>query len=117
MFDDARSMASGFAVGTATSTNVVDMKIPDADEAGAAEVVVQVIAGAGNGTIQVVLQDSADGSTGWSTILTGRVSVANGADFAPYRMYVPPKHRRYLRTQYVVATNNFTAGQLNAGVV
>jgi hypothetical protein len=119
MFDDARTMASGFTVTTVTCTNSVDMGTADSDEMDPAEVRVDVVAGTttgSNGTIQVVLQDSADNSS-FATILTGPVSTALGANFNPYRMKVPPKHRRYLRTQYIVATNAFTGGTLHAGIV
>lgn len=122
MFNDATSMASGFttAASPVTSANVVDMGTADGDELNPPRVAVHIEGGdsvADTGTIQVVLQDSVDGSTGWVTIQTGKVSAGNATDFNPYAMFVPPKHRRYLRTQYVIATNNFSAGTLHAGIV
>ena len=115
LFDSARSMASGFSIGTATGATVLNMGAADLNEGEPAEVVAFISGGAG-GTIQLVLQDSADGSTGWATILTGPASTTNGANWTPYRMFVPPKHRQYLRVQYVVASANFTAGTLTCGL-
>lgn len=120
MFEDARTMASGFTVTTVTSTNVVDMGTADGDEGDAPEVVV-VVEGAtttgSNGTLQVVVQECATSGGSYVTILTGRVSAALAADFNPYRLKLPPKHKQYLRLQFVVGTNAFTAGTLHAGVV
>jgi hypothetical protein len=118
LFDDARSMASGFTVGAVTSTNSVDMGAPNMAEANGAEVVAYITGGTttgSNGTIQLVLQDSADNSS-FATILTGPASSAQGANWTPYRMPVPPVHRRYLRVQYTVGTNAFTAGTLTCGL-
>jgi len=118
MFDDARSMASGFTVTTVTSTNSIDMGTADGDELNPPRVAAHIEGGVttgANGTITIVLQDSADNSS-FATILTGKVSSAQGADINPYSFFVPPKHRRYLRTQYVVATNAFTAGTLHCGI-
>lgn len=119
MFDDARSMASGFTVTTVTSTNSVDMGVADGDEGDGPEIAVRIEAPtstSSTGAIQVVLQDSADNSS-FATIQSGKVSTANAGDMNPYRMKVPPKHRRYLRLQYIVTTNAFTGGTLHAGVV
>lgn len=119
MFDDARSMASGFGTGTVTSTNSVDMGTADGDELNPPRVAVHIEGGtsaSNTGTVQVVLQDSADNSS-FATILTGKVSVGNATDFNPYAFFVPPKHRRYLRLQYIIATNNYSAGTLHAGIV
>jgi len=122
MFNDATSMASGFttAASPVVSTNVVDLGTPDGDELNPPEVCVHIEGGvtvSNTGTAQVELQDSLDGTTGFVTIQTGRVSAANATDFNPYRMKVPPKHRRYARLRYIIATNNFTAGTLHAGIV
>lgn len=120
MFEDAKSMASGFTVGTATSTNKVDMGIADGDEGDGPEIVIRIenptSASSNTGTIQVVVQDSADNAS-FATIMTGKVSTANAGDMNPYRLKLPPKHRRYLQLQFVVGTANFTAGTLHAGVV
>jgi hypothetical protein len=120
MFDDARNMASGFSVGTATSTNVIDMGTADSDEMDPAEVRVDIIGGvsvSNTGTVQVVLQESASSGGSYVTIQSGRVSSGNAANFNPFRMKVPPKHLPFLRLQFVVATNNFSAGTLHAGIV
>jgi hypothetical protein len=120
MFDDALTMASGFGTGTVTSTNKIDMGTADGDELNPPRVVLHITgptsAGSNTGVITLVLQDSADNST-FATILTGKVSTANAADMNPYSFFVPPKHRRYLRAQYVVATQAFTAGALSCGIV
>lgn len=121
MFNDATSMASGFttAASPVTSVNSVDMGTADGDELNPPRVAVHIEGGdsvSDTGTITVVLQDSADNSS-FATILTGKVSAANATDMNPYAFYVPPKHRRYLRLQYVIATNNFSAGTLHAGIV
>jgi hypothetical protein len=122
MFNDATTMASGFTTGASpvTSTNVVDMGAADGDEGDGPEVVVLIEGGdstGDTGTIQVVLQESATSGGSYVTILTGRVSAANYTDFSPYRMKVPPKHKQFLRLQYVIATNSATAGTLHAGIV
>lgn len=127
MFDDARNLASGtpLNVGTVAATNTIDMGTAAGDEVSPAEIVCVVespTSASGNtGTIQLRLSDSADNSS-FTVIQTGKVSTANAGDMngsggAAGRMFVPPNHRRYLKLEYVVATANFTAGTLHAGVV
>lgn len=123
MFDDAKSMASGFTVAGSpiTSTNVIDLGSADGDEDHPEEIQVVVDGGDSAGdtaTLQIVIQDSANGTSGWATILTAPASTADAANLdGELRYRLPTKRKQYLRLQYTVGTEDFTAGSLHAGVV
>jgi hypothetical protein len=70
---------------------------------------------ANGGTLQAVLQDSADGTT-FRDVISSRVFAA--ADLSAgarlFRGSVPYGIRRYTRMNYIVGTGAFTAGTVSA---
>ncbi len=108
------------AIGDTVSTNTYDTGQPyDANLGGGHYVMVRVGAGVTSGgspTVQVVLQDSADGSS-WADaqLLTPALApAALTASKILVRSRLPAGLRRYVRVVYRVATATLTAGTFTA---
>lgn len=73
--------------------------------------VTTAMAGGATSTLQILIQDSADGST-YATIASGPVrtgaAIAVGTEL--FETTLPKTHRRYVRARAAVGTANFTAG-------
>lgn len=122
LYWNGTSMATGFAVSDSPiSSSVIDHGTAEQNEAQPPEVQVILTGGDSAGdaaTIIFALQDSADGTTGWATIATTKISAANGVGFdGAYRLSVPATHRRYTKLVATVAAADFTAGAITAGLV
>ena len=113
LFSDAQAVTA-----TAVSTNVIDLGSPDAGEGNPIDVNVEVgTAFAGLTSVQVALQDSADGST-FADVFTSRVFVlaelaANGKPLFRIPLPSSPNVRRYVRLNYIVVGTG-TAGTFNS---
>lgn len=110
------------ALGDTPSGNVIDQQVANGlfSEGGSAFmgdflIVRAQAAGVsgGGGSIQAVLQDSADNVT-FADVVAGNViaaaSVVLGSDLLNVRMLLTPKLRRYVRVVYRITTAVFTAG-------
>jgi len=120
MFDDELTMASGFTVGTKVGTTVVNLGASNLNQYNPPKVRVAIRdadSAADGALIQINIQHSADGSTGWTDLVTGEVSTANAASFKDYVLPIPPVHQPYLRARYVTSVEAFTAGKMSCGIV
>jgi hypothetical protein len=71
----------------------------------------------GSATVVFSIQDSADNSTFADVIATGVIAKADIVAGAQFLLPMPPKHRRYVRGYYTVATGPLTAGKVSAQAV
>lgn len=107
---------------TAVSTDVIDFGQANPNSGNNYPTYLVVTVGeaataAGDATVTVQLQDSADNSTFAvvaATAAIGKASLGAGAQFV---VPMPVQHRRYVRVNYVVATGPLTAGKFSAQIV
>lgn len=108
---------------TAPSTDVIDFgqTNPNTGLHDRLDMVVTVGAAAtaaGAATVQISVQDSATGSSGWADVISsGAVPIANLGAGAQIVLSMPTQHRRYVRVNYTVATGPLTGGTFSAQVV
>lgn len=112
---------------TAVSTDVIDLGV--ARDIAPGEPIkgyvstVTLLQSAGSSTLQVQVQGSTDNSTFstyWESEAIAKASIAAVGSRIDFEMPRPTPGRalpRYLRLNYVVATADFTAGAITAGLV
>jgi hypothetical protein len=107
---------------TAVSTDVIDFgqANPNSGMSDRLSLVVTVgeaAAAAGDATVTVQLQDSADNSNFSTIAATSALPKAALGAGAQVVLPMPPVHRRYVRVNYVVGTGPLTAGKFSAQIV
>ncbi|MEM4359687.1 MAG: hypothetical protein QXT45_04105 [Candidatus Bilamarchaeaceae archaeon] len=79
-------------------------------------IVNESLTSSGSATVNIRLQDSADGSS-WSDLLTtGALAYSTLTAGYVLNWYVPDNARRYLRVLYTVGTAATTGGKITAGL-
>lgn len=112
---------------TAVSTDVIDLAVardmsPGEPIKGFVDVVTALLS-AGSSTLQVQVQGSTDNSTFstyWESEAIAKASITAVGSRIDFELPRPTPGRalpRYLRLNYVVATADFTAGAITAGLV
>lgn len=119
LFYDAEAHGT-FTVATHNSASV-DLGAADVDEVNPGEIIAKWpgLDSAGNMTVGILIQDSADDSS-FATIWTGPVmnKATAKAEMADWRFKLPTKSlRRYVRISVIIGTAVASAGLLTVGLV
>lgn len=136
LLSDQQSLIA--AVGTVVSTNAIDLGVTGAvgtDDVGnkifsdpgrsskielLCQIVDTVLASGGAATITFQLISSANANLSSPTVINQTTAISKASLVAGYkaRLAIPPGiSERYLGAQYVIATNDITAGKVTCGVV
>lgn len=107
---------------TAVSTDVIDFgqANPNTGNNFPTYLVVTVgetVTAAGDATVTVQLQDSADNSSYATIAATSAIGKADLGAGKQIVIPMPVEHRRYVRVNYVVGTGPLTAGKFSAQIV
>ena len=114
LFSDAQDIHAA----TAVSTNVVDFAVADPDLGEGRPIRVEIIVTTAFdtvGSVQFVIQDSADNST-FATLIGTEVYSAPIAKGTKYVLNLPDEFARYLRMDYVIV-NSSTSDPMTTGAI
>ncbi len=136
LLSDQQSLIA--AVGTVVSTNAIDLGVTGAvgtDDVGnkifsdpgrspkvelLCQIVDTVLASGGASTITFQLISSANANLSSPTVINQTTAISKASLVAGYkaRLAIPPGiAERYIGAQYVIATNDVTAGKVTCGIV
>ena len=80
-------------------------------------VVNEDFAAAGDATLTIALQDSADGASFDDVVVSGAIAKSQLTEGSTaLKVSLPVGIRRYIRCNYTVATGPFTAGKISTGL-
>lgn len=112
------SNAQDVYAATVVSTNVLDFAVANPDLGEGRPIRVEIVvttAFDGTGSIQFVIQDSADNST-YATLISSEVFATAIAAGTKYVFTLPDDFARYLRLNYVIV-NSSTSDPVTTGAV